>query len=43
MRKNDFFNSLDRVIKRKLYSKYEVKEYWLANPEKKEIEVMSLI
>jgi len=32
----------DRVIKRKLYSKYEVKEYWLANLEKKEIEAMSL-
>jgi len=32
----------DRVIKRKLYSKYEVKEYWLVDLEKKEIEVMSL-
>ena len=32
----------DRVIKRKLYSKYGVKEYWLVDPEKKEIEVMAL-
>ena len=32
----------DRVIKRKLYSKYEVKEYWLVDLEKKEVEVMSL-
>ena len=32
----------DRVIKRKLYSKYEVKEYWLVDLEKKEIEVMGL-
>ena len=32
----------DRVIKRKLYSKYGVKEYWLVNLEKKEIEVMGL-
>ena len=32
----------DRVIKRKLYSKYEVKEYWLVDLEKKEIEVMVL-
>ena len=32
----------DRVIKRKLYSKYEVKEYWLVDLEKKEIEVMAL-
>ena len=32
----------DRVIKRKLYSKYGVKEYWLVDLEKKEIEVMVL-
>ena len=32
----------DRVIKRKLYSKYGVKEYWLVDLEKKEVEVMSL-
>jgi len=32
----------DRVIKRKLYSKYGVKEYWLVDLEKKEIEVMGL-
>ncbi|HDD44916.1 MAG TPA: Uma2 family endonuclease, partial [Candidatus Desulfofervidus auxilii] len=32
----------DRVIKRKLYSKYGVKEYWLVDIEKKEVEVMSL-
>jgi len=32
----------DRVIKKKLYSKYGVKEYWLVDPGKKEIEVMAL-
>lgn len=32
----------DKVIKRKLYSKYGVKEYWLIDPGKKEIEVMIL-
>ena len=32
----------DRVIRRKLYSKYGVKEYWLVDLEKKEVEVMSL-
>ncbi|MFQ6092630.1 MAG: Uma2 family endonuclease [bacterium] len=32
----------DRVIKRKLYSKYGVKEYWLVELEKGEVEVMAL-
>jgi Uma2 family endonuclease len=32
----------DKVIKRKLYSQYKVKEYWLVDPENKEIEVMDL-
>jgi len=32
----------DKVIKRKLYSQYDLKEYWLVDPENKEIEVMAL-
>jgi len=32
----------DREIKRKLYAKYGVKEYWLADPDKQTIEVMEL-
>lgn len=32
----------DKVIKRKLYSKYGVKEYWLVDPEKREVELMTL-
>ncbi|MEW6095005.1 MAG: Uma2 family endonuclease [bacterium] len=32
----------DRIIKRRLYEKHGVKEYWLVNPDKKEIEVLRL-
>jgi len=32
----------DREIKRKLYAKYGVKEYWLVDPDKQTIEVMEL-
>ena len=32
----------DRVIKRKLYSKYGVREYWVVDPGKKEVEVLEL-
>lgn len=32
----------DREIKRKLYFKYGVKEYWIADPVKQTIEVLSL-
>ncbi|MDY7034178.1 MAG: Uma2 family endonuclease [Thermodesulfobacteriota bacterium] len=39
---SEFSEYRDKVIKRKLYSKHEIKEYWIVNPEKKEIEVMSL-
>ncbi|MFH1449592.1 MAG: Uma2 family endonuclease [bacterium] len=32
----------DRILKRRLYEKYGVKEYWLASLDKKEIEVLVL-
>ncbi len=32
----------DRIIKRRLYERYGVKEYWLVDPDKKEIEVLIL-
>ncbi|MBI4778148.1 Uma2 family endonuclease [Candidatus Desantisbacteria bacterium] len=32
----------DRIIKRKLYEKHAVPEYWLVNIDKKEIEVLTL-
>jgi len=32
----------DRQVKRKLYAKYGVKEFWLVDPDKKTIEVLSL-
>ncbi len=32
----------ERTLKRKLYAKYGVKEYWIVDPEEKSIEVMAL-
>jgi len=32
----------DKGLKRKLYSKYGVKEYWIVDPEERSIEVMKL-
>lgn len=32
----------DRIIKKKLYAKHGIKEYWLVDPEAKNIEVMIL-
>ena len=32
----------DRIIKKRLYEKYGVHEYWLVNMDKKEIEVLTL-
>lgn len=32
----------DKGLKRKLYAKYGVKEYWIADPENKRVEVMTL-
>src|SRR3972149_6548820 len=32
----------DQVIKRKLYAKFGVKEYWIVDPEGKNVEVMEL-
>jgi Uma2 family endonuclease len=32
----------DRIIKRRLYEKYAIKEYWIVDPDKKEIEVLTL-
>jgi Uma2 family endonuclease len=32
----------DRITKRRLYEKYAVKEYWIVDPDKKEIEVLTL-
>ncbi|RLE13973.1 Uma2 family endonuclease [Candidatus Aerophobetes bacterium] len=31
----------DSILKRKLYAKFGVKEFWLVDPEKKEIEVLT--
>ena len=33
---------LDQKLKAKLYETFGVKEYWLVDPEKKEIEVLTL-
>lgn len=33
---------MDTVIKRKLYAKHGVKEYWIIDPDKKQIEVLLL-
>jgi len=33
---------MDSVIKRKLYAKYKVKEYWLVDLDKKQVEVLLL-
>lgn len=35
-------DELDRKLKVKLYEKFGVKEYWLVDPEKKEVEILSL-
>jgi Uma2 family endonuclease len=32
----------DRIIKRRLYEKYGIKEYWLVDIEKEEIEILTL-
>jgi Uma2 family endonuclease len=32
----------DRSLKRKLYAKFGIKEYWIVDPESKSVEVMSL-
>ena len=32
----------DKILKRKLYAKFGVKEFWLVDGKKKEIEVLSL-
>lgn len=32
----------DQILKRKLYAKFGVEEFWLVDPERKEIEVLSL-
>ena len=32
----------DRVLKNKLYSKYGVKEFWLVDPDKREIQILIL-
>jgi Uma2 family endonuclease len=31
---------LDRTLKRSLYARFGVKEYWLVNPDRKEVEVL---
>jgi Uma2 family endonuclease len=33
----------DQVLKRKLYSKYGVKEYWMVDPEGRTVEVLALM
>lgn len=32
----------DRIIKKKLYAKYGIKEYWIVDPESQTVEVMEL-
>lgn len=39
---SDSSREIDRTIKRKLYAKYGVSEYWIVDPDERSIEVLSL-